>query len=200
MTNESQQALVKLRTALNRSQGKSALSFLQKSGKPILLADCSGSMNCRDGNNELTRQELLNRELEILMREIPDLIVIAFSDYPMIAIPPLINMNGGTDMAAAFTMATSLRPSQVILISDGEPASEQDTLKAASRLSQGTRIDALYIGDPSNERCKSFMARLASGFGGQSLTEGSKLLESDLAQKIAGFLTDGSQDEKPIAL
>lgn len=200
MTNESQQALIKLRTALNRSQGKSALNFLQKSGKPVILADCSGSMDYQDGNNELTRQELLNRELETLMREIPDLLVIAFSDYAVISVPPLLNMNGGTNMAAAFTMAASLRPSQVIVISDGEPASESDTLNAASRLPSGTRIDTIYVGDPSSERCKAFMARLASGFGGQSLTEGSKLLESGLAKKIAGFLTDGLQDEKPIAL
>lgn len=184
MINDQQQALVKLRTALNRSQGKSALNFLQKSGKPVILADCSGSMDWRDSGNELTRQQLLNRELESLIHEVSNLVIIAFSDYPMLATPPLANMNGGTNMAAAFTMATSLRPSQIIVISDGEPASEQDTLEAASRLPQGTRIDAIYVGDPTNQRCKDFMARLAQGFGGQSLTEGSKLLESGLAKKL----------------
>ena len=192
MTNNAQQSLTRLKTALHRSIGKSSLDFVRRAQKPVIICDRSGSMQWVDPGQELSRQALLNNHLAELAKSLEDFIVIAFNDSAEITTLPISNATGGTDMAGAIYLVASLRPSQVIIISDGSPNSTYDALEA--RASLGTiRVDTIYVGDPLDTDAKDFMARLATN-GGQALTDGSSLLANSLAEKMLLMLTDGDSD------
>jgi Mg-chelatase subunit ChlD len=124
----------------------------------VVLADVSGSMR---GN----KIERLKRELTRLWPEI-NARLIAFADRPEWVANPqsLPGVGGGTDLAAALTVAALAWPSEVIVISDGLPRDEQAALDAAQAI-PGT-ISVLFIGDEEDQRGADFMRRLAMVGGG----------------------------------
>ena len=73
-----------------------------------------------------------------------------------------------------------------VLISDGEPYSEEATLAVASELT--TPIDTIFIGDDSDFGGADFMRRLAKASGGTSL---GRVEVKKLGAAISGLLGDG---------
>ncbi len=137
----------------------------------VILADVSGSMR---GN----KIERLKRELQKLWPELGKARLMSFAFQPEWVEGPhaLPAVGGGTDLAAALTLAAGAWPSEVIVISDGLPQDEQAALDAAQAI-PGT-ISVLFIGDEGDHQGADFMRRLA-------LVGGGMFAHKDLARSMA---------------
>jgi hypothetical protein len=139
--------------------------------------------------------ERLKRELQKLWPEMGKARLMSFADRPEWIDGPsrLPSVGGGTDLAAALTMAALAWPSEVIVISDGLPRDEQAALDAAQTI-PGT-ISVLFIGDEGDQQGADFMRRLAMVGGGM-------FAHKDLARSmsIEGSLRSMLALPAPIAL
>ena len=155
------------------SRGKNltlAESFL--SVDALLVVDMSGSMGAHDAPGGLSRYEAAERELKQLQTSMPGKIaVVAFSSSVQFCpggIPP--RLGGGTDMAAALRFVQAADGvAQIVLISDGLPDSEHQTLAVAGEFEH--KIDTVYIGPESgwDAHGRNFLERLAAATGGKSM-------------------------------
>lgn len=136
----------------------------------LILVDMSGSMGAHDAPGGLTRYDAAERELRDLQAALPGKIgVVAFStdvEFCPAGVP--IRMGMGTDMAKALKF---VKPAdglaKIVLISDGEPDSEAETLRVARQFQH--KIDTVYIGPERDHRGRRFLGQLANATGGQSL-------------------------------
>lgn len=139
----------------------------------LLVVDMSGSMANKDAPGGVSRYDAAEKELRSLQKSMPGRIgIIAFSSEATFCpdgVPP--RMGRSTDMAAALRLALPMDDlAQIVLISDGCPDSESETLDVAARF-QG-KIDCIYIG--SNEVSvwggggRAFLKTLAERTGGKS--------------------------------
>lgn len=159
----------------------SVLDVANKSGKSIAetflscdvitIIDTSGSMGAQDDGNALTRYERACHELEELQAHLQGRIaVISFSDQAMFCPggKPLY-LGGGTHMANAlqFTKVADIPGVRFILISDGEPYDEEETLKIAAGYKN--KIDTIYIGAEESPTGRDFLTRLSHLTGGRSV-------------------------------
>ena len=80
------------------------------------------------------------------------------------------NLEGGTDLAGAlgFAKVADVPDMRFVVISDGQPDSEREALKMAAGYQN--RIDTIFVGPEDDQRGRSFLAKLASAKGGQSVT------------------------------
>ena len=138
----------------------------------ILVVDMSGSMSAHDAPGSTSRYEAAEKELRQLQSSMPGKVaVVAFSSSVQFCpggIPP--RLGGGTDMAKALRFVQPADGvAQIVLISDGEPNSESETLAAAREFEH--RIDTVYIGPESGyyARGRAFLEKLAAATGGQSM-------------------------------
>jgi hypothetical protein len=153
-----------------------AESFL--SAEAIILIDMSGSMAVSDapagaryelGAPMRTRYDAAEDELRRLQAQLPGKVaVVAFSstvEFVPGGVPP--RLGGGTDMAGAlrFVRPADGTGTRIILISDGEPDSESETLAVAGQFE--TQIDCIYIGQ-EGDRGQHFLKRLADATGGRA--------------------------------
>lgn len=173
--------------AVAKQDGKPlAESFL--AADAIVLVDVSGSMadqiRMPEGGYQ-SRYERACIELAKLQQSLPGKVaVVEFSSESAFCWSgrPSFQM-GGTDMAEALRF---IKPADgcgmtFVLISDGMPDDERETLKIAKTFE--TPIQTIFIG-PEGEQGATFLARLAVATGGKaSVNE-----VPQLAQTIAGLL------------
>lgn len=157
-------------SAIAAQSGKSiAETFL--SVDAIILVDISGSMETHDARGGESRYTIACAELAKLQATLPGkLALIAFASHPVFTpsgIPPA--PTGTTDLAGAlrFAKVADTGDMRFIVISDGEPNSEQDALAVAAQYKG--RIDTVYVG-PEGGEGQAFLQRLAKRQAGQSVT------------------------------
>lgn len=155
----------------------------------LLIVDMSGSMGQHDAPGRISRYQAAEQELARLQNELPGKIgVVAFSSWPVFCpngVPP--RLDGGTDMKAAldFVKVADDTGIKFILISDGEPNDERETLKVAKTFK--TKIDTVFIG-PELSPGKEFLKKLAAATGGKQVD--SKEVGM-LAKPVMGLLETG---------
>lgn len=165
--------------ALQKSVSNSLLSKVKMfSSDTCLLVDISGSMaeHIQDGTKYSCTLGVLENFKETR--------TFVFSDTCIeVTNKPLPGTQGGTNLGGAFNKMHENKIKHVVLITDGQPDSEEFALRAAS----GLNIDIIYIGpDPVPE----FLKRL--GTIGNNKFENVKLIgmndQKALGAKIKGFL------------
>lgn len=151
--------------AKRNSQGL-AESFL--SAKIVVLLDDSGSMSTNDAPNGLSRREAAKRELVRLQKQNPgEIALICFADFPLFCPHgDVIPCGGSTDMAKAleFIKVADDCGLKIVLISDGAPNSEDETLRVATNFK--SKIDCIYIGREGGSG-QYFLDKLMSITGGK---------------------------------
>jgi Mg-chelatase subunit ChlD len=164
-------AIVKgsLADVMNKENLTLAESFL--SCDAILIVDTSASMTRRDAANERTRHDAALDELKRLQLEMPGkLAVVSFSsDVMFCPTGSPFRFNESTDMARALNFVKPADNTGVkfVLISDGEPDSENETLKIAKKFK--STISCVHIGPETDRRGRAFLDRLAEATGGQHI-------------------------------
>lgn len=127
----------------NRSLAESFLS-----ADILVLLDDSGSMSTHDAPNGLSRREAAKQELIRLQKQNPGKIaLVCFADNPVFCPHgDVVPCGGSTDMAKALEFAKVADDCglKIVLISDGAPNSEDETLRVARTYK--SRIDCIYIG------------------------------------------------------
>ena len=156
-----------------KSTGASlAETFL--SADVIVLVDTSSSMQAMDAPGGKTRYDAACAELANLQATIPGKVaVISFASTGDVIFCPNgqpFNLEGGTGLASAleFAKIADVPDMRFVVISDGQPDSEREALKVAATYLN--RIDAIFVGPEDDQRGRSFLAKLASAKGGQSVT------------------------------
>lgn len=146
----------------------------------VVIIDVSASMSTHDSRGGQTRYEVACAELAQLQQHNRGKIaVLAFSDRCIFVpggVPPLLH--GSTDLANALRFARTADTGTVrfVLISDGEPNSEEEALAEAGRY-RG-RIDVIYVGPEERPAGREFLERLARVRQGALVT-------ADRAQELA---------------
>jgi hypothetical protein len=144
-----------------------AESFL--SAEAIVLIDQSGSMAANDARGGRSRFDVADEELARLQATLPGKVaVIEFSTFPQFRPGGRpTRSRGTTDMVKAleFVKIADDCGVRIILISDGEPDDEEETLRVARRFK--SRIDTIFIGREGDHGAE-FLARLAAATGGAS--------------------------------
>lgn len=166
----------------NRDGLSLAESFL--SCEIIVLIDQSASMDARDAAGRRSRFSVADDELARIQKQYPGKVgVVAFSTYPQFCPGGQpVRFGASTDMAAALSFilpADGL--ATIVLISDGEPDSERDTLAVARRFQ--SPIHTVYIG-PKTGDGRDFLARLAAATGGKSSTGAEVGLLADNVEQL----------------
>jgi uncharacterized protein with von Willebrand factor type A (vWA) domain len=138
----------------------------------IVIVDTSGSMAQNDSRGGHSRYDVACDELAQLQASLPGKIaVIAFSSEPVFCpggVPQYLG--GGTNMAQAlhFTKIADVPGMQFILISDGEPDNERNTLAVARTYKN--KISTIYVGPEERPAGRDFLSRLAAATGGLGIT------------------------------
>jgi hypothetical protein len=98
-----------------------------------------------------------------------------------------VNSEGTTALHKAIQLAAKFSPVRTIIISDGEPDSEE---KARETIEELTGIvDVVYCGDPDNEHASKFLESLAKTAGGGFYKTGNQIdVCKQLPAVVAGLL------------
>jgi hypothetical protein len=137
----------------------------------VILIDTSGSMSACDSRGNKSRYEVACDELKNLQASLPGkLALISFSDDCLFCpsgVP--FNYEGGTDLTKAlkFAKVADVTGMRFIVISDGQPESEETALAVARTYK--AKIDTIYVG-PENGSGSAFLRKLAKVSGGQGVT------------------------------
>ncbi len=120
----------------------------------VVVADVSSSMAESAGGR--TKIAILREA----MLTAPPARVVAFSCLPVeVASPGLLpEPSGSTALHLALDLVAGMCPRRTLVVSDGEPDSEERALEAAA-LVPGV-IDVIYIGRDDNHRAKAFLLSL----------------------------------------
>jgi hypothetical protein len=152
----------------------------------VVIIDTSGSMGEFDIYDE-SRYTRACKELERIQAAFPGKIaVVGFSDrvwfYPE-GRPEF--QHGNTDMAAAlcFVHAADVPGMRFILISDGEPDSEAQTLREAAKFRN--KIDTIFIGREGSPGA-DFLQGLARATGG--ITSTTEMIRKELGDNVIALL------------
>lgn len=154
-------------SAVARDSGR-PLAMTMMDVDAVVIVDTSGSMSAHDSRGGQMRYDVACQELATLQARMPGkLAIVSFSDIALLCptgVPSYLG--GGTNLAGALRYAKTFDVDGVrfIVVSDGEPDSEQDALAEAARI-RG-RIDTIYVG-PEMGSGREFLARLAGASGGK---------------------------------
>ena len=154
----------------------------------VIMADTSGSMDYHDAGGGKRRIDVLQTVLNTLRVKHPRIRLFSFAtaltpcDAGMLP-PP----SGGTNLGGALReVAVHLNQHSIlILISDGEPDSEQDAFQAAGGIP--CRLEVFYVG-PEGGPGSAFLAKLAAAVGGgfsSTPLSQSKQLESKVEKVLS---------------
>lgn len=135
----------------------------------LVVMDQSGSMWAGDARGGRSRYDVADEELEKLQRDHPgQIVLVCFSDNYTVCLDGIPNRSGGgTNMARVLDYLYSEGIDgllDIVVVSDGEPDDEDDTLRAAQQFSQP--IHTIFIG-PENGSGQRFMKELARRTGGK---------------------------------
>jgi len=153
----------------------------------VILVDTSGSMNTCDARGGKPRYDVACEELKTLQSTLPGKIaVLAFSSdvqFCPSGIP--FQFDGMTDLGKAlkFAKVADVTGMRFIVISDGEPDSEDHALNVAKTYKN--RIDTIFVGSEGGAG-QAFLKKLAKASGGQGVTSAQV---KELAPTIAKLLT-----------
>ena len=155
----------------------------------VILLDNSASMNMNDAPNGMTRKEAAEKELKMLQKNNQGKIaLVCFADWPLFSPNgSVVDCGGSTDMAAAlkFVKVADDCGLKIVLITDGEPNREAETLQVASTFT--SRIDSIFIGREGGSG-QAFLNKLMAVTGG-------KRFESDapgmLGNGVSRLLIEG---------
>ena len=143
-----------------------AESFLN--AEIIVLLDDSGSMEANDAPGGISRREAARNELIRLQHAHPGKIaLVCFASHPVFSPSgTIVKCGGTTDMAEAlrFVKVADDCGIKIVLVTDGAPDSEQETLDIAKTFK--SRIDCIYIG-PETGYGLSFLNKLMKVTGGK---------------------------------
>ena len=148
----------------------------------VVIVDTSGSMAVDDSRGGKSRYDVACEELAALQGSKPGRIaVLSFSNLTMFCPDGKpFNQQGGTDLAEAlrFARIADVPGIQFIVISDGEPDSQESALKAAAKYK--AKIDVIYVGPEYSPTGREFLRKLAAASGGSLVTadRGKALAES----------------------
>lgn len=154
-----------------------------------LLLDISGSMNEYIG----ARVKKIS-ELRKLAREFAGMRRFVFSSTcsELLSAEEVPEARGGTGMHGAFLKVKDSGVQHVVLITDGEPDSERDALRA----SQGLKIDVFYVGpDPAPEFLRELCQETGGQYGRESLNA-----PKELKAAMRAWLAIGDGSKGPINL
>lgn len=155
----------------------------------IIMLDISASMDSADCMNGQRRYDAACDELRRLQRELPGkLAVIEWSSGHAFMAGGLPSAPSGmTNMAGvlAYVHRADNCGIKLILISDGDPDSEEAALNEARRFTG--KIDTIYIG-PEGGKGADFLRRLAALTGGTAKTRDARGI-AGLSKEIKGLLT-----------
>lgn len=170
-------------------QGQSiAESFL--SVDAILLLDISASMQATDCPNGQERYTVACDEMRRLQRQLPGKLAVIEWATGHAFVPggvpsPPEGYSTCMDGVLQFVKVADGTGIKIILISDGEPDSEDDTLNVARTFT--SKIDTIYIG-PEGGRGAAFLRRLADATGGRAETKSPREIVM-LSQSVTRLLT-----------
>lgn len=139
----------------------------------VLIVDTSGSMSATDARGGKSRYDVALEELAALQRNMPGkLAIISFSSDVKFCpggVPEYLGCS--TDMAKAlqFTKIADVPGMRFILISDGYPNDEGETLAVAATYEN--RIDTIYVGPELETAGRDFLIRLANISGGKAIQD-----------------------------
>lgn len=143
----------------------------------VILVDVSGSMSEKDTRNGESRYQVALNELAKLQEELPGKIAVAgFSDHARFAVSGVPKFEQGmTDMVKALEFVKRVDGCgiKIILISDGEPNDEGETLKLARTFE--SKIDTVFVGKENSEG-RIFLKRLSEATGGISVCQATEKL------------------------
>lgn len=169
-----------------RNGGSLAETFC--SADVVVIVDTSGSMCARDSRGGKSRFETACDELRKLQANMQGKIaVIAFSDRAMFCPSgtPEFLMSG-TNLAGAlrFAKIADIPPMRFIVISDGQPDSEEDALHEAATYQ--CKIDCVYVG-PEDDivGARKFLEKLAGAHKGKAVVA---KCADQLAERVSTLL------------
>jgi hypothetical protein len=157
----------------------------------LVLVDTSASMDADDCPTYPGRKryDVACEQLIRLQKDLPGKVgVISWSSHAIfcpVGIPTFLQ--GGTDMAGALKFVKDADGTSIklILISDGEPASEDEALKVAGQFK--SKIDCIFVG-PEYSPGRDFLRRLAAATGGVSVSQSVKDI-ANLSTTVTKLLT-----------
>lgn len=156
----------------------------------VVIVDTSGSMFTHDSRGGKSRYKTACEELAALQASHPGKIAVLSFANSAIFCPSGVPtyLSGGTNMAGAlqFAKIADVPGMQFILISDGEPNDEQETLAVAK--TYRNKISTIYVGPEDQPAGREFLRRLAAATGGQTVTADRANL---LADKITTLYLPG---------
>jgi len=173
--------IVRMGGTLSSLKGKGLADIIkQRTGRPVLLLDGSGSMGWETKDPEKSRWEALN---EIVASLPGDLRKFVFSNackevFSLHDLP-----SGGTRLASAFAHVKSEGIRHVILITDGEPTEPEYRCVDEAR---GLKVDIFYVG-PGDEPT-DVLKRIARQCGGQFNSVDLVMDQALLVSSIRGLL------------
>jgi len=166
------QLVVKSSLGAIAAQNNTSIAESFVNADAIIVVDTSGSMAACDSRDGKSRYDVACEELKTLQAQLPGkLALLSFSD-DVIFCPNGIPFDFGlmTDLAKALKFAKMgdlTSGMRFIVISDGEPDSEEEALAVARTYKN--RIDTIYVG-PEGGDGAAFLKKLAKASGGQNVT------------------------------
>lgn len=157
-----QQASARPATSADLERARHRTDTAGAGSEVVLLCDTSSSM--AEAAGDRTKYDHLQEAADSLRQALPSAVIIAFSTTAAPAPGALPRPSGSTALDLGLQEAARYRPARTIVISDGEPNSEDAALAAAAVLPG--RIDVIYCGRDNNARALAFMRRLAAAGAG----------------------------------
>lgn len=153
----------------------------------IVIMDTSLSMDYADSPDGTSRHAYASIQLEQVQAKYPGQIaLVSFGDCPVFCANGIPNKpHGTTDMVLALQyvkVADDIPDMNFILISDGDPDDEWQTLAIAEQFKN--KIDTIYIG-PEGGYGEQFLRRLSAATGG---TFSCNILGKYLSEAILNLL------------
>jgi hypothetical protein len=158
----------------------------------VVVIDSSETMAQEDAGRGRSRYEAACDQLAKLQGEMPGKIaVVSFSDEAVFCpngIP--VFLRSGTDMAEALSFVKKCDGlMRIIVIGDGEPNDEDETLRVARTFA--SRIDTIFVGNELSAG-REFMRRLSQATGGISVTNACADLDLSLGKNVRLLLSAGA--------
>lgn len=166
---------------------------------PVLVLDNSSSMkDAIEGG--FRRCDRLREIVGTLHQKGSDFRQIVFSSDAQ-EMPTIPEPYGGTNLARALELALEINATQIAVVSDGEPDSEDAAMAQARRCAHlGIKINVMFCGSPGS-RGERFLKELAQATGGEGETVDFSDAPEQLTGKTMLMLGDGTEQTKgPIVL